>query len=62
MIARFFDSSDRNAMANYLELITLQVPKPCYVYGRVKGTEPEKHIVLDANLPDTITVKSDQSI
>ncbi len=32
------------------------------VYGRVKGTELEKHIVLDANLADVITAKSDQSI
>ena len=32
------------------------------VYGKVKGTELEKHIVLDADTPDAITVKPDQSI
>jgi len=32
------------------------------VYGKVKGTELEKHIVLDADLPDAITAKSAQSI
>lgn len=31
-------------------------------YGKIKGTELEKHIVVDANQPDTITAKSDQSI
>ncbi len=31
-------------------------------YGKIKGTELEKHIVLDADEPDTITSKSDQSI
>jgi hypothetical protein len=31
-------------------------------HGKVKGTELEKHMVLDANLPDEITAKSDQSI
>jgi hypothetical protein len=32
------------------------------VYGKVKGTELEKHIVLDADTPDGITAKSEQSI
>lgn len=31
-------------------------------YGKVKGTELEKHIVLDADVPDSITAKSNQSI
>jgi len=42
--------------------MTLQVTKPCYVYKKVKGTEPEKHIALDANLPDGTTAKSDLRI
>jgi hypothetical protein len=31
-------------------------------YGKVKGTELVKHIALDADTPDVITTKSDQSI
>ncbi len=52
------DCSDLDAIGNHLELITLQDTKPCYVYGKVKGTEPEKYIVLDADRPDVIETDS----